>query len=641
MILQYNGQFLAGVPMAKTIVVAGDVLVQENIFLDESTTICRTGARCSLQIQEEHEGAWRLADFVRAAFATDSPEITVSAPALSSAASRAVVLWAPFPPKRGEKFKDEERIWRIEKHLGTKRQTNPEMPSFAPEATASPDVLVIDDRGLGFRDTPEAWPTALREGGSPASIIMATVEPLTAGVLWEKLLQDYRDRLTVIVPADALRSCGAAIKAPLSWDATIEETATELSGDRFANSLALVRRVVVVFGTDGAASFTRLPLHGAPGGGLSARVQFERCLYDPEFLEGAWTAKRPGVAPNAIGIATAALVRHELEPGSYPLYIALGRALAAARQSHASGAGPLSSGCAELSTTNVADLLHPPDGEPAGTYFTAFPHGILEDPKLRSRPATQSDLLEDFTGVGLASVVSTGIAVVFRGLEVALKPVPKAHFGKYFTVDRNEIERLNSIRNFIVTYLNNPQETRPLSFAVFGPPGSGKSFAVKELMRDVVGDSAASYNFNLSQMTDISDLHQAFHRIRDAATRNQTPFVFWDEFDTDDLKWLKDFLCPMQDAEFHAHGAHYPFGKTIFVFAGGTCASLAEFEKKRGSSEFARFKEKKGPDFVSRLRGHIDVKGPEPGKGRLRPRARHSSRHHAEKEPGEARQAPP
>jgi len=271
--------------------------------------------------------------------------------------------------------------------------------------------------------------------------------------------------------------------------------------------------------------------------------------------------------------------------------------------------------CPSPSAQNIGGLLHPKVGEPAATYCTAFPHNILNDPKLGLKPATQSDLLEDFIGVGLESVVSTGIDIVLRGADVALKPVPKAIFGKYFTVDRDEIERINSIRNLIVTYLNNPKDGRPLSFAVFGPPGSGKSFAVRELMRDVAGESAASYSFNLSQMRDSTDLHQAFHRIRDASIRNQTPFVFWDEFDTARLDWLKDFLCPMQDAEFHAGGVQHPFGKAIFVFAGGTAASLAEFDKKPGVPEYEVFKDKKGPDFVSRLRGHIDVKGPNPEKG--------------------------
>lgn len=274
----------------------------------------------------------------------------------------------------------------------------------------------------------------------------------------------------------------------------------------------------------------------------------------------------------------------------------------------------MANGCSCPSAKDILGLLHPHSGEPAATYFTAFPHHILNDPKLGLKPGTQSDLLEDFTGVGLDSVVSTGIDIVLRGPDIALKPVPKANFGKYFTVDRDEIERINSIRNLIITYLNNPKDTRPLSFAVFGPPGSGKSFAVKELMRDVAGESAASYSFNLSQMRE-TDLPEAFHRIRDASVQSQTPFVFWDEFDTASLEWLKHFLCPMQDAEFHAGGVRHPFGKVIFEFAGATAASLVEFDKKPGAPGFDHFKDQKGPDFVSRLRGHIDVKGPNPEKG--------------------------
>ena len=503
--------------------------------------------------------------------------------------------------------------------LGFKRQRKPKL-SWGRDVTASPDVLAIADCSLGFRDTPENWPAALRQGGRPEHVILTTVAPLFQGQLWGHLLKVCGDRLTVVVSADTLRSYGAAIRAPLSWDATIEETTGELLGERFANRLALVRRVVVVFGTDGAASFTRLPLHGTPGGGLSERVQFERCLYDPDFLEGTWAAKRPGLVRHTVEIGAAALVRQVLDPGSYPLYVALGRALAAAREYHAKGAGSLSQSRPDLSMKYLSRILHPEKGEPASTYFTAFPHGTFDDTKLRARPATQSDLLEDFTGAGLDSVVSTGVDVVLRGPEVALKPVPKANFGKYFTVDRSEIECLNSVRNLIVTYLSNSKDTRPLSFAVFGPPGSGKSFAVKELMRDVAGDSASGYDFNLSQMAKPEDLHTAFHRIRNAATQGRMPFVFWDEFDTGDLKWLKDFLCPMQDAQFHAGGMHYPFGKAIFVFAGGTSASLAEFHKKPDAQkpdtpEYDHFKKQKGPDFVSRLRGHIDVKGPNPEAG--------------------------
>jgi hypothetical protein len=63
----------------------------------------------------------------------------------------------------------------------------------------------------------------------------------------------------------------------------------------------------------------------------------------------------------------------------------------------------------------------------------------------------------------------------------------------------------------------------------------------------------------------------------------------------------------MQDAEFHAGPVVHPFGRAIFVFAGGTAKTFAEFDLSKENDE--TFKNVKGPDFVSRLRGYINIKG--------------------------------
>lgn len=81
-----------------------------------------------------------------------------------------------------------------------------------------------------------------------------------------------------------------------------------------------------------------------------------------------------------------------------------------------------------------------------------------------------------------------------------------------------------------------------------------------------------------------------------------------------DLGWLRYFLAPMQDAEFLDQGTPHPIGQAIFVFAGGTCSSYAEFAKPfldPATSEELReeFKAAKGPDFLSRLRGSLDIPG--------------------------------
>ncbi|MBI2480655.1 MAG: hypothetical protein HYV60_19130 [Planctomycetia bacterium] len=70
----------------------------------------------------------------------------------------------------------------------------------------------------------------------------------------------------------------------------------------------------------------------------------------------------------------------------------------------------------------------------------------------------------------------------------------------------------------------------------------------------------------------------------------------------------------MQDAEFRAGSEVHPFGKAIFVFAGGTCSTFEAFDRSNASDAavHAHFRGRKGPDFVSRLRGFVNIKGPNP-----------------------------
>jgi hypothetical protein len=59
----------------------------------------------------------------------------------------------------------------------------------------------------------------------------------------------------------------------------------------------------------------------------------------------------------------------------------------------------------------------------------------------------------------------------------------------------------------------------------------------------------------------------------------------------------------------------HPIGRAIFVFAGGTCGTYEEFccgREEPASAATKAFREAKGPDFASRLRGYVDVLGPNP-----------------------------
>ncbi len=153
---------------------------------------------------------------------------------------------------------------------------------------------------------------------------------------------------------------------------------------------------------------------------------------------------------------------------------------------------------------------------------------------------------------------------------------------------------------------------------MFGPPGAGKSFGVQQVAQVALGRRPEVLEFNLSQFTALADLTAAFHLVRDRAVRGEVPLVFFDEFDSPfggDLGWLRYFLAPMQDGSFREGGHPHPLGAAIFVFAGGTRASFAEFAAPMDRPDHpdrARFVAAKGPDFASRLRGYVDILGPDP-----------------------------
>ena len=132
----------------------------------------------------------------------------------------------------------------------------------------------------------------------------------------------------------------------------------------------------------------------------------------------------------------------------------------------------------------------------------------------------------------------------------------------------------------MLEYISTKNTVRPLSIAVFGTPGSGKSFGIVEVANSIASNLIKKLDFNLSQFRSPLDLVNAFHKVRDIVLEGKIPLVFFDEFDSaleGKLGWLKYFLAPMQDGVFREGDSIHPIGKAIFVFAGGTSSTFKEF----------------------------------------------------------------
>ena len=219
-------------------------------------------------------------------------------------------------------------------------------------------------------------------------------------------------------------------------------------------------------------------------------------------------------------------------------------------------------------------------------------------------------ILNEKYGRDRLELIETAKRIVVNGEKEILNSVPSCQYGALKTVDRMEIENYRGIVNLMRKYAQD-KDSRPLSLAVFGFPGSGKSFGIKQIANTLGGFEIFVYN--LSQFTNLRELEVAFQEIRDASIKGERlPLVFFDEFDSafngEPLGWLKSFLAPMQDGVFMEDGRERQLGRAVFVFAGGTSTSFQNFIKQ----DQDLFRKAKGPDFISRLKGYLNIQGPNP-----------------------------
>ena len=612
---------------ARHVVVAGDVTMDWNLArtrkLVDSGIAWNAADRTEMYGQTG--GAALMAGLmteVAATLATQGVQVTVAEPEAPSvpmapADSRfnhSYAIWSRFPRRKGER---ESSIWRVEEFLGLDRARTPDATTGAarvPDADhAAADLVIIDDADLGFRGKPELWPAVLGLAGEATAPATASPEPgpwvllkmacpVASGELWRRLLRKHAGRLVVVMTLNDLRLSDVKISRELSWERIATDLARELVRHPAVNGLVYCAHVVVTLGTGGAVLLSRK----GPLEGQLDRLDEPDCnvFFDPEAIENSWAEQYPGAMIGYASCLTAGIARELLlAPDEPDVQRGIRSGLVAARALHLQGYGatdcePGRAGLAFPSCDIAKELAKEPRD------FAVAPI----DP---SAPDSWS-ILEGRYPEGLEPVAE---AVACEGVEVALKGVPIGSFGKFVTVDRGEIEGFRSIRTLMREYDSEPAP-RPLNIAVFGPPGAGKSFGVKAVVKSVLdADKIEDLTFNLSQMREPAELADAFHQVRDVGLKGKLPFVLWDEFDSrlgdESFGWLRHFLAPMQDGAFQQGQILHPIGKAIFVFAGGTSVRLADFAGNRTDD----FRLAKGPDFASRLKGHVDIVGPDPRGG--------------------------
>jgi hypothetical protein len=540
--------------------------------------------RMPVQIHAQPRGAVMVYRGIAAALENQSnfeidgpelPDLAVNDPHYDRL-PRAYTIWQPFPVRLNSK----ELVWRRHQFLGMAAASH--IGESAPGDGAVPDCLVIDDVDLGFRATEHAWPGWLREGTAGVRhILLKHSNPIGEGLLWDRLVNHYPDELTVCCSVDDLRKEYASIGQALSW----ERSATEVGrAVRSRKNLAMARRVIVSLGFSGAVIVER-------DGSASL-------VYDPRNQEGDWERMHPGMPVGLDTCVIAALaVAVSAEPSTPDWAGGVENGLLAARMLHDGRAVDQRDRDTAFPLEQLGPVLA---GEISNEYFRSVHVSPENDWSISSVVST-----EDFRTIAARIVV--------EGDEAACPDIPAERIGAWTSIDRIEIESMRSARGIAREYLRQSNPSRPLSLAVFGPPGSGKSFAIKQMTREptAIPRKVSVVEFNLSQFKSPDELGQAFQAVRDCTVARTMPLVFWDEFDTAldgaELGWVSRFLAPMQDGVFTDRGVTRPIGPAIFIFAGGTHATMSSFKARA-----MQIPEAKATDFLSRLRGYLDILGPNP-----------------------------
>jgi hypothetical protein len=516
--------------------------------------------------------------------------------------------------KMGDKA---NKAWRVTQFLGIDEAKQFGEKTKWGDEPEKADLIVVDDANRGFRNRPDLWPEVLKKHSNRPWIVLKYAYPVADGELWKQLIAEHADQMVVVVAANDLRLSNAQISRGLSWERIAQDTLWELTYNPVLKELSKCAYVIVPFQTDGAliVSHTERGLEG-------------NLLFDPELIENGWASKFEGGMVGYNTCLMAAIVKSILLKNTHfdkeDILSGTRSGLSAMRALHLKGFEVIGTPL-DIKITFPYQMIADEIEKPTQKYALSpilNPLSLLNPSNTGTAALPHNGTFTILSQQCSDDLLKLARTIIRENPEKALANIPLGKFGDLLTVDRNEIESYRTISALIQEYINQEKVDKPISIAVFGSPGSGKSFGIKQIAKSINKERVTDITFNLSQMNSPTDLIGALHQVRDEGLKGKIPLVFWDEFDSSleniSLGWLRYFLAPMQDGSFLEGQVTHPIGRAIFVFAGGTCERMEEFGKKLDSDPAKneeKFRAVKGPDFKSRLKGFINILGPNPRKG--------------------------
>lgn len=496
----------------------------------------------------------------------------------------------------------ESKVYRVSRFMGVSEVSDEFMAMVPLEKDAiDASIVVIDDENNGFNQNNECWPVAVQSTKTTPLVFYKMDNPIEGNPLLQHLVRYHNDTTIVIINADNLRSKGVNISKSISWEKTALDFTWQLKNNPNLSFLLKCKYLIVLFGLEGVIYCENDDMH-----------QSFLCFLPYEF-EGDFRnnncGEMYGIVSAFVAGFSAAFLDYRVEELVISIFQGIREGMSAMRKYFYYGFG--------------AKVIS--DSFPNARIFE---QNLITDPVFEyvqdvKIPNVLNKEYQDSWSIlqekSSASIAQMAFDLVKNGEENVLMHIPTAKFGKLKTIDRIEIESYHTIQNLISEYISSKNANRPLSIAIFGTPGSGKSYGLNQMAISKFSESIKKVDYNISQFSTSLELQKAFHQISDSNLEGKIPFVIFDEFDSyfhENWGWLKYFLSPMQDGVYKDEEGFHPIGKAIFVFVGGTSSSFSEFcgeeikIEKEKQLFLNKFRDSKGPDFISRLRGYINILGP-------------------------------
>lgn len=504
-------------PNALSIVIAGDVTMDCNIALSQEKIGNEQNWNTSklASVNWQRGSVLMLTDLIRtlvkqAGFLKEGENIKDKVICRQDSLNRSgknsdcfYAKWSLFDFEARKSDKSQEKVWRVEEFLGYQQLDKMHPTSSTEKEIEKPiqdneeaEIVILDDANLGFRnqENPENWTRTLLNKKKRPWVLIKMCGPVAQGNLWNYLHNNHAEKLIAVLTIDDLRLTDVQISRELSWELTAQDLVRELIFNPSVNSLSDCAFVIVLFGTEGAILFSN---HRPAEKNKDHYIMPKSFLFfDPKVIEGMWQQNHPG---GIIGYKTCMAASVALSLLQYieerenaderkkdeeskieeAIKKAVNSGLLAMRKLHLEGYGKKKSKITEtkLAFPNklIAEQLIKFDK--TKTPFVSCeirPTVSASDLNKQENNRNLWTILGDRYREGLEGVARR---IVIEGTENVLNDVPLGSFGKLLTVDRREIENLRSIRTLVSEYVEKGSD-KPISIAVFGSPGSGKSSAL-------------------------------------------------------------------------------------------------------------------------------------------------------------------